>query len=64
MHGQPYAVGLTIGFQGKGIPYGGFGHIREDGGANHGFKLLKGQPRRLDEIPELKQDAAMRELVR
>lgn len=56
--------GLTIDQSGKGIPYGGTGEPREDGHANHGFKNLKGEPGKLDEIPELKEDGALRDLIK
>ncbi len=29
-----YRNTLEVGFDGKGIPYGGFGEVRPDGGAN------------------------------
>ena len=54
---------LTIGEEGKGIPYGGLGIIREDGDANHGFRDLKGRLERADEVPELVRDPALRELI-
>lgn len=62
---KPYAVSLTIGHGGKGIPYGGHhGELREDGTTNHGFKNLKGRPHLLDSVPELRDSPALYELVR
>ena len=58
-----YSVGLTIGHGGKGIPYGGHGDVRPDGTANHGFKYLKGELDRLSEVPELKEDPNLYDLV-
>ena len=60
---KPYSVGLTIGHQGKGIPYGGRGEPREDGTANYGFKNLKGNPHLLAEVPELADDSALFQLI-
>jgi hypothetical protein len=54
---------LSIGDDGKAIPYGGIGFVREDGQANHGFKNLKVYPELLFEVPELTDDAALRDLV-
>ena len=58
-----YLNHLTISHRGKGIPYGGLGEIREDGGANHGFRNLKGRPHLIDLVPELRSDPALRSLV-
>lgn len=54
---------LAISNSGKGIPYGGIGEARADGSENHGFRLLKGSLERLSEIPELREDDALRDLV-
>lgn len=54
---------LSIRFDGKGIPYGGIGEPRADGGANFGFKNLAGHPELVDTIPELATDPALRSLV-
>jgi hypothetical protein len=54
---------LEISHRPKAIPYGGSGIRRSDGGANFGFKNLKGYPEFLDDVPELKRDAALRLLV-
>lgn len=54
---------LTFKRGGKAIPYGGFGEVREDGGANHGFKNLKGHPERIADVPELVADGALAHLV-
>ncbi|HEV2540101.1 MAG TPA: hypothetical protein VGU03_10375 [Frateuria sp.] len=61
---KPYANFLSIRQRGKGIPYGGAGHPRADGDANHGFRFAKGKPEVLDWIPELKRDRALDRLVR
>ncbi|WP_125990137.1 hypothetical protein [Sphingobium yanoikuyae] len=58
-----YTNALQISQEGKGIPYGGTGEIREDGDANYGFKNLKGRPDRLADIPELARDEALHDLV-
>jgi len=63
MDNKPYKVGLTIGHDGKGVPYGGNGEAREDGTANHGFKNLKGNPHLLAQVPELTDDPALHALV-
>lgn len=54
---------LAISHRGKGIPYGGFGEVREDGDANYGFVCLKGALEKLDDIPELARDDALKKLV-
>lgn len=53
---------LQIDNTGKGIPYGA-GGIRADGHTNYGFRNLKGALHRIEEIPELIGDLALRELV-
>jgi hypothetical protein len=58
-----YTNGLQISQDYKGIPYGGDGVLREDRDANYGFKNLKGHPDRINSIPELAQDEALRDLV-
>jgi len=59
---KPYAVWLTLGHVGKGIPYGGHhGEVREDGTTNHGFKNLKGWPHLLADVPELQNDRVITE---
>lgn len=52
---------LAIDNSGKGVPYGRAD--RGDGEVNHGFRVLKGRPERLSEIPELATDPAMRSLL-
>jgi hypothetical protein len=59
-----YRNWLSISPLGKAIPYAGTGEPRPDGGANHGFKDLKGRPERLDEVPEAHEDRALAELMR
>jgi hypothetical protein len=54
---------LSIRHDGKGVPYGANGEIREDGEANYGFKNLKADPRLSATIPELARDAPLLELV-
>ena len=60
----PYRNWLSVSPLGKAIPYAGTGERRPDGGANHGFKDLKGRPERLDEVPEANEDCALAELMR
>lgn len=60
---RPYQNYLTIGDGGKGIPYGGDGVLRKDGDANFGFRCLKGHLERLDGVPELVRDPALRDLL-
>lgn len=60
---QTYLNLLSIKNSGKAIPYGGSGEIREDGDANYGFKLLKGNTEAVTEIPELKQDESLKDLI-
>ena len=60
---QRYQLGLTIGHHGKAIPYGGNGEARSDGGANYGFRSLKGHPERLAEIPELQNDPSLQSMI-
>ena len=47
----------------KPIPYGGDGTVREDGDANYGFRCLKGALERIDDVPELVRDPALRQLA-
>lgn len=54
---------LTISPKGKAIPYGGIGVARADGQTNHGFMDLKGHPERMEDVPELCTDPALRSLV-
>ncbi|HWG80781.1 MAG TPA: hypothetical protein VN681_13445 [Stellaceae bacterium] len=54
---------LSVRFDGKGIPYGGNGEVRPDGGANFGFKNLKSDPSLISSIPELESDASLKTLV-
>lgn len=63
MDEQPFQNFMTVRPGGKAVPYGGNGVAREDGEANFGFRDLKGRPDRLAEIPELKRDPALGELV-
>jgi hypothetical protein len=58
-----YTNQLSMNHKYKGIPYGGWGEIREDGDANYGFKDIKGNNALLLEIPELKRDRALMSLV-
>jgi len=58
-----YSNVLQISQGGKGRPYGGTGDLRDDGDANYGFKNLKGALDRLAEIPALRHDEALRDLV-
>lgn len=60
---RSYSNWLQISQDYKGIPYGGDGVVREDGDANYGFTNLKGHPDRIDSIPELARDEALRDLV-
>lgn len=55
---------LEINHHHKPIPYGGFGEVRDDGEANHGFKYVKGNDAALCLIPELARDAVLLELAR
>ena len=59
-----YRNWLSVSPLGKAIPYAGTGEPRPDGGANFGFKDLKGRPERLDEVPEANEDHALAELMR
>jgi hypothetical protein len=61
--GKAYHNALHIDQGGKGIPYGGAGEPRPDGGANYGFKNLKGDLSLVDDVPELKSDDPLRSLV-
>ncbi|OTP78877.1 hypothetical protein [Caballeronia sordidicola] len=54
---------LCINQKRKPIPYGGDGVLREDGDANYGFVCLKGALDRVDAVPELARDAALRRLA-
>ena len=63
MDRKAYAVGLTIGHRGKGVPYGGRGAVQEDGTANYGFKNLKGRPHLLSDIPELQDHPSLYALI-
>lgn len=54
---------LSISYKGKGIPYGGLGEPRDDGGANFGFKDLKGNPALIASVPELQNDPDLKALV-
>lgn len=60
---KPCSVVLTVGHSGKGIPYGGHDEPRDNGYANHGFRQLKGNPEMLAEVPELRNDPALYELI-
>lgn len=60
----PYRNWLSVSPLGKAIPYAGTGERRPDGGANFGFKDLKGRPDRLDQVPEANEDRALAELMR
>jgi len=61
---QTYMNQLSLNYKHKGIPYGGFGESRDDGDANYGFKDLKGNNSLIPEIPELKRDLSLMNLVR
>lgn len=54
---------LTINHRSKGIPYGGFGEIREDGDTNFGFRYAKDNDLLLRQIPELQNDAHLYQLA-
>lgn len=58
-----YSNSLEINHKHKPIPYGGDGRLRDDGDANYGFKLAKGNSAALVEIPELQRDGDLRNLV-
>lgn len=58
-----YSNYLEINHKHKPIPYGGDGHLRDDGDANYGFKLIKWNSEALAAIPELKRDESLRYLV-
>lgn len=59
-----YANNLEINHKHKPIPYGGDGQLRDDGDANYGFKLIKGNLELIETIPELKRDVELLNLVR
>ncbi|MBI1196246.1 MAG: hypothetical protein GC203_00110 [Phenylobacterium sp.] len=61
--GRRYGNFLSIGHRGKGVPYASDPSARADGGANHGFRNLKGDPSGLSQVPELVEDAPLRALV-
>ena len=58
-----YQSFLSIRHDGKGIPYGGLGEPRDDGGANFGFQDLKSKPEAIATVPELQKDTDLRSLV-
>lgn len=58
-----YSNVLAILQQIKVVPYAGDGVRRENGGANYGFKNLKGSPHLIGAIPELDSDRALRSLI-
>jgi hypothetical protein len=58
-----YRSTLELGHGAKGIPYGGFGEVRPDGGANHGFKDLKSNLEAIGTVPELVDDPALMTLM-
>ena len=60
----PYRNWFSVSPLGKAIPYTGTGERRADGGANFGFKDLKGRPDRLDEVPEANEDRALAQVMR
>lgn len=59
----PYLNVLSISTVLKRVPYDGTGVRRPDGGANFGFINSKVHPERIDSIPELVADPAMRSLM-
>jgi hypothetical protein len=59
----PYLNVLSISSVTKRVPYEGSGIQRPDGGVNHGFTNLKRHPERIDTIPELASDPALRSLM-
>lgn len=59
----PYLNVLSISSVTKRVPYEGSGIQRPDGGVNHGFTNLKRHPERIDAIPELASDPALRSLM-
>jgi hypothetical protein len=60
----PYRNLLSVSPLGKAIPYAGTGEPRPDGGANFGFKDLKGKPERLGDVPETQEDRALADVMR
>ena len=54
-----YTNVLVISSRGKGIPYGGSG-VREDGGRNYGFQVLKNNPAAIDDLPEANENTPLR----
>ncbi len=58
-----YTNNLALNHKSKSVPYGGNGCLRDDGDANYGFKLIKGNLELLETIPELKRDGALSNLV-
>lgn len=60
---KKYVNRLEIVHKHKPIPYGGDGLLRDDGDANYGFKMIKGHPELLTQIPELQRDAELLNLV-
>ena len=59
----PYLNVLSVSPIAKQVPYEGTGVRRPDGGSNFGFVNLKEHPERIDSIPELAADPALRSLV-
>lgn len=60
----PWRNRLSVSPLGKAIPYAGTGEARPDGGANFGFKDLKGRPEAFDEVPEAADDPALAAVIR
>ena len=58
-----YSNLLSLNFKPKGVPYGGSGEEREDGGANYGFKNLRRNPELIDSVPELQRDQSLRKVI-
>jgi len=58
-----YSNKLSLNHELKGISYGGIGEVRVDGGANYGFKNLKGNPGLIDSVPELQRDPSLRRVI-
>ena len=59
----PYRNRLSVSPLGKAIPYAGTGEVRPDGGANHGFKDLKGRTEQVSDVPEAAEDPALADLM-
>src|ERR1700752_1620806 len=54
---------LSIRHRGKGVPYFGSGQKRADGDASFGFQNLKSAPERVESLPEVHSDPALKQLL-